>query len=145
MEISLNNDRQNHSVIQSYCHMNMNDRRHAKVGQLLNELKITSIIDLGCADGTLLSKMCHIPHLVRLIGVDIGEDEVKKACLVLIILMQSVRPSSIQSDIQYEREEDQHIYIYKADASKKYRIFKESQPMFVSLVDVIEHLHDHVL
>ena len=28
--------------------------------------------------------MCHIPHLVRLIGVDIGEDEVKKACLVLI-------------------------------------------------------------
>jgi hypothetical protein len=28
--------------------------------------------------------MCHIPRLARLIGVDIGEDEVKKACLVLI-------------------------------------------------------------
>lgn len=64
--------------------MNMNDRRHAKVGELLNELEITSIIDFGCADGTLLSKMCHIPGLVRLIGVDIGEDEVKKACLVQI-------------------------------------------------------------
>lgn len=49
-------------------------------------------------------------------------------------------PEHIQQSVQFQRQCDQHIYIYKGNATKKYPTLKDKNVQLVTMVELIEHL-----
>ena len=68
-----------------------------------------------------------------LVGVDIEESAISSA-------VHNSYPEPVQNTIQYDREEDQEVYIYRGDITRKYEKLKEMNAELVTLVELIEHL-----
>ena len=71
MEISLKSDNEDHSVIQHYLGMTMNQMRHLEVSRAIEAKGIISVLDLGCSEGLLLQKLSRSEQIQLLVVVDV--------------------------------------------------------------------------
>lgn len=113
MEISLENDRENHSVIKHYIGMSMNQMRHLEVDRIIEERHITSFIDFGCSEGLLLQKLSRSDAIQLAIGVDKDETALSSAVLVIAKLCRTLS-LKISSSLSSLGESTTSIYSYTA-------------------------------
>lgn len=81
IEISLENDTENTSVIRHVLGMSMNQMRHLRIEKIIEAHHIQSIIDLGCSEGLFLQKLGRSEKMNLIVGVDCDETAVTSAAL----------------------------------------------------------------
>jgi len=86
MILSLEKDRENHSVIRHYLGMSLNEMRHLEISRFIEHHNITRIMDLGCCEGALIQRLARSSTIELLVGVDIDETATSHAVMVMTIL-----------------------------------------------------------
>lgn len=59
--------------------------------------------------------------------------------------MQNIVSEAIQNDIQYYRDQNQVVEVYKADITNEISLFRKMHPELITLVEVIEHLESEAV
>ena len=92
------------------------------------------MMDLGTSESTLLMKVQRGFGVAHMIGLDIDDVAIAKA-------KENIIPEGIQFDMQFIRDYDQHVQLYKGSALIKYPTLKKYRFDLITLVEVVEHIH----
>lgn len=105
--------------------LRLNDQRMEAVLRVLTDLRVTSVVDLGCGEGRLLKDLVKQPQFTKVIGVDVSCHALERAAKRLKF--------DWMGDHQRERIElRQGSMVYRDDAIKNMDA--------IAAVEVIEHM-----
>jgi 3' terminal RNA ribose 2'-O-methyltransferase Hen1 len=110
--------------------VSLNERRMTKVAELIGALGAKSVVDLGCGEGRLLSRLLDVKTLGRIVGMDVSLRSLEHASARLRFDRMAPR--------QRARIELLHgSLVYRDDRLKGFDA--------ATVIEVIEHLDPHRL
>lgn len=110
--------------------LGLNAQRMETISGLIDQLQVTSVLDLGCGEGKLLRKLLPNKRITRLVGVDVAMRELQRA------------NARLKLDEMPERERTR---IELLQGSLIYRDQRLQGFELATVIEVIEHLDPHRL
>jgi 3' terminal RNA ribose 2'-O-methyltransferase Hen1 len=108
----------------------LNERRMTKVTELLSAIGVKSVVDLGCGEGRLLSRLLEVKSLDRIVGMDVSLRSLEHASQRLHLDRMAPRQRA-RIDLLHGS------LVYRDDRLKGFDA--------ATVVEVIEHLDPHRL